>query len=326
MRVNRGLLGWGVFFIVLGAVPLAVSNGLVDPAVIRRAWQLWPLILIGVGLGLVLERPRLALVGGLVIAVTLGLIGGAVLAGTATFPMGFTACGGGANGGAAFPTQTGSLVDGGGIRLDINCGELLVTPAAGTSWAVGGTSSDGRSPEIVASNGNLAVTTRAGTDYPFGSPGWHWDVTLPQTGTLNVDLAVNAGSAKASLAGVFLETVNVSVNAGDATLELGGANGPGRLDASVNAGSMAVALPTASMQGSVTVNAGSAELCVPSGVALRLRTGGDPLGSYDLEDQGLVHDGDTWTTPGFDTAPVQIELELSANLGSIGLNPEGGCE
>ena len=27
MRVNRGLLGWGVFFVAVGAVPLAVRAG-----------------------------------------------------------------------------------------------------------------------------------------------------------------------------------------------------------------------------------------------------------------------------------------------------------
>ena len=60
MRVNRGLLGWGVFFIVLGAVPLAVQAGVVSEARVREAWQLWPLILVGIGLGLVLERTRFA--------------------------------------------------------------------------------------------------------------------------------------------------------------------------------------------------------------------------------------------------------------------------
>lgn len=327
MRVHRGLLGWGVFFIVLGTVPLAVSNGILDPAVIRRAWQLWPLILIGIGLGLVLARTRLALVGGLVIACTLGLMGGALLAGGSSFPMGLTSCGaGGADRGDAFPTETGSLADGSRIRLDLSCGELDVTSAAGASWSVGGTSEEGRSPEITATGDSLAVTTPAGTGFNFGAPGWRWQVALPQTGTMNIDLSVNAGSARASMAGMFVEGVNASVNAGDATLDLGAANGPSRLDASVNAGSMSVTLPAASMQGSVSVNAGSAELCAPAGVALRVRTSDNPLGSYGLEGEGLVQDGRTWSTPGFDTAPVRIELDLSANLGSINLNPENDCE
>ena len=222
--------------------------------------------------------------------------------------------------------STGSLADGSHVRLDLNCGDLDVTSAAGASWSVGGTSGGGKSPEISSTGDRLAVTTPDGTGFDFGAPGWHWEVTLPQTGTMNIDVSVNAGSARASLAGMSVGGVTASVNAGAATLDLGAANGPSRLDASVNAGSMSVTLPAANMRGSVSVNAGSAELCAPSGVALRVQTGDNPLGSYGLEGKGLVQDGQTWSTPGFDTAPVRIELDLSANLGSITLNPENGCE
>src|SRR4051794_28247992 len=62
MRVNRGLLGWGVFFLVLGAVPLVVAYGGVAASTFDRAWQLWPLLLIGAGLGLVFARTRAAVV------------------------------------------------------------------------------------------------------------------------------------------------------------------------------------------------------------------------------------------------------------------------
>ena len=79
MRLNRSLLGWGVFFIVLGSVPLAVRSGILDADLVRRAWELWPLILVGIGLGLILSRTRVAFVGGLVVAVTLGLMGGALV-------------------------------------------------------------------------------------------------------------------------------------------------------------------------------------------------------------------------------------------------------
>ena len=72
MHVNRSLLGWGVFFLVLGSVPLAVRYGLVDAEAFATAWRLWPLLLIGAGMGLVLARTRAAIVGGLVVAATAG--------------------------------------------------------------------------------------------------------------------------------------------------------------------------------------------------------------------------------------------------------------
>ena len=137
---------------------------------------------------------------------------------------------------------------------------------------------------------------------------------------------MNAGSARASLAGTNLGSVTSSVNAGDARLNLGASSGPSRFDGSVNAGSLSVTLPASSMRGSLSVNVGSAKLCVPDGVAVRLHTADDPLGSYGFDGHGLVKDERTWSTPGFDTATARIELDVSANLGSITLNPENGCE
>ena len=100
MRVNRGLLGWGVFFIVAGSIPLLVQAGVLDPARVRQVWQLWPLVLIGIGLGLILQRTRAAMVGGLVVAATFGILVGGWFAVGFVPGSGFGACGiGGTNDG-----------------------------------------------------------------------------------------------------------------------------------------------------------------------------------------------------------------------------------
>ena len=52
----------------------------------------------------------------------------------------------------------------------------------------------------------------------------------------------------------------------------------------------------------------------------------DPrITSYDYAGHGLVQDGKTWTTPGYDSATVRIELDTNANAGSFSLDPEDGC-
>ena len=56
--------------------------------------------------------------------------------------------------------------------------------------------------------------------------------------------------------------------------------------------------------------------------AIRLETGSSVVSSYDVGDAGLVQDGSTWTSPGFETAAVQIELRAEANAGSFSLNPD----
>ena len=67
------------------------------------------------------------------------------------------------------------------------------------------------------------------------------------------------------------------------------------------------------------------KLCVPDATGLRIRSSSSPLGSNNFADQGLANDDNVWTRPGFEVNAQQIELQVSANLGSVTLNPEGGC-
>lgn len=106
MHVDSRFLGWGVFFIVLGAVPLAVGQGLIDPATISGWWRLWPLILIGVGVGLILRRTPAHFLGGLIVAATLGLLFGSLIAGGTNGSAGF-GCGSGRSGVALQPVSGG---------------------------------------------------------------------------------------------------------------------------------------------------------------------------------------------------------------------------
>jgi hypothetical protein len=330
MRVNRGLLGWGVFFIVLGSVPLAVRSGSLDPEVVRRAWQLWPLILIGIGLGLVLERTRLAVLGGLVVAVTFGLMGGAVLAAGFGSPIGITTCGfGGDGGGEPFAEQRGAFAGTDArVTLDMSCGEVVVTAADAAGWTLAGTSHDGLPPDVDAGGDRLAVRAPGRDGLELVQEGWRWDVALPRAVPLDLDLSLNAGTARVALPGAVVTGLDVDVNAGDARVDLGQATGTERVTGSVNAGSLSLILPRpgGALGGTLSVNAGSIELCVPDGVPLRLRMGDAALGSNNFEDRGLVRTGETWSTPGFDGSGESIGLNLSANLGSITLDPEDGCE
>src|SRR4029079_7595365 len=84
MRIDRSLLNWGVFLIALGGVPLAVQQGFAGSGVAGDLWRVWPLILVGIGLGLLLRWTPLAWLGGAIVAGTIGLIFGALVAGGIT--------------------------------------------------------------------------------------------------------------------------------------------------------------------------------------------------------------------------------------------------
>ncbi len=324
MRIDRGLLRWGVFLIVLGAVPLAVRAGYVDTDTVRRAWELWPLILIGIGLGLLLQRTQAAVVGGLIVSITFGLIGGSLL--SVGVEGGFTSCSLGAGTeGTAFSTQTGSLGTSPTVDVELNCGELDIVTAAGSGWVLAGSDNDGQGPVIQSSAGRLQVRSRNSSGIGFTRGGDQWRMTLPTDPVTELKVAVNAASARLDLAGAHVPDVSVSVNAGDIRLDLSKAAQVGQLDASANAGSLKLNLPSASLTGSVSANAGSIDVCVPDGVGLRLRGSDSPLSSNNFDQHGLVKNGRTWTSPGYDTATVRIDLATSANAGSITLNPEAGC-
>ena len=329
MHVNRGLLGWGVFFITLGCVPLALRAGYLDPAFVARAWELWPLVLVGIGLGLILRRTRAAAIGGLVVAVTFGLMGGALLTGGLPAMGGISACGFGPGGGngSPFPDQAGSLALEAEVDLELNCGELAVTGADGTAWAVTGTADGSRPPEILASGERLLVRSPSRDGFNAGGGGSRWDVTLPRQVSMALGLSVNAGSARMSLEAMRVPRLGISVNAGDATIDASGLVETASLDASVNAGSLAISLPVpvSTLRGSLSVNAGSIDVCVPDDVGLLIHTGQEALGSNNFADRGLDRTGDTWTRAGFAKAAQRIELNADANLGSITLNPEAGC-
>jgi hypothetical protein len=329
MRVNRSVLGWGVFFILVGLVPLAVRGGYVDTATVRRAWELWPLILIGIGLGLVLQRTRLAIVGGLVVAVTFGLMGGSVLAVGFGSIAGMGSCGfgSGAADAVGFPTQSGTLGATARVSLDLSCGELTATSGSGNAWQLAGGSSDGAPPEIDASVGRLAI--RSPDVHGFGiAHRSTWQLTLPRDPDLELDVTVNAGSARLELDETHVSDLGLSVNAGDAHINVSTTPGIRRLTATVNAGSLSIDLPAPGgiLTGSLSANAGSLQICVPDGVALRFRASDNPLGANNFGSRGLTRDGNVWTNAAFGTGGAGIDLDASANLGAITLNPESGCD
>jgi len=326
MHIRRGYLGWGVFLILAGAVPLAVRSGYLTEDQVDRLWTLWPLILVGIGVGLILGRTRFDFLGGIIVAATVGLmVGGLLSSGIGTLSTG--ACGQDP-GTTAFPSRDGTFASGGGsIDIQTDCGNVAIGTAAGNGWRVEGQDADGTGPAIEATETSLRVRPSEDRAKPFWSLGQRdtWRITVPQAVTSDIDLQLNAGQASVDLAGALVGEFQLHLNAGSATVDLGSAEAVQRIDVELNAGSVGLTLPHVSMTGSIQANAGAVRLCAPPGVALKLHTGESIVASYDYADHGLVQDGSTWTSPDFDTVAQKIELETEANAGSFTLDPEDGC-
>jgi hypothetical protein len=323
MHVNRGLLSWGVFLILAGLVPLAERAGLISSDQIAGWWNLWPLIVIGIGVGLVLSRTSFAVLGSLIVAGTFGLMLGAFLA---VGINGFTGgvCGD-ERGTSSFAEQTGTFDGPAEVSVEFNCGELDISGAAGTSWTFGGTGDAAHAPIVEADADSLRIRAAERSFVPFASSGEGWQVALPDGVALGLRVQLNAGRASVAPGAGELRDVRLQVNAGAIVADLSEATAIDSIDVQTNAGSASVTLPATSMDGRVQVNAGSIELCTPPEAGLRIRTGGG-LGGNNFGDAGLEQSGDTWESPGYADTSAQIDLDAEANLGSITLNPDDGCD
>ncbi len=325
MRIHRDLAGWGVFFVVAGGVPLAVQTGVVDPAVLDRWWSFWPLILVGIGLGLIFTKTSLEMLGGLIVSGTLGLLAAGILTsgfgGIGDLPSGVCGPGGG---GTPFEPRSGTFESDASVRVEVACGNVEIGTTGGDTWTVEGVDDSGQGPNIEADGETLEIQPADG-EFRFLGERDRWVVRLPTAVRLNIDLSLDAGAAVADLGDARLGAVEVELNAGSATVNLRDVTEIDSIGAGLNAGSLGLYLPAVTTTGTIEANAGSVRLCAPPGVALRLHTSESVLSAYDFEDAGLVQVGDVWETPGYDTAVTRIELQLETNAGSVSLDPAGGC-
>jgi hypothetical protein len=323
MRINSNVLGWGVFLIALGAVPLAVERGVVTPEAVRGWWTLWPILLIGGGIALVFRASPIAALAGVVVAGGAGfMLGGAVASGFAGLPV--AACGD-ERGTSALPDASGELADGGSIELELDCGELDVAVGEGSTWRLSGSTDEGAAPGVEA--GSDAVVIRPGDDRPgfgFGRARDAWRLSIPSART-SLTLRLNATQSRLDLEGASIDRLTLEANASDVRLDAAAVDELVELDLEVNAGSLAVSLPDRSLAGVISANAGSIKLCVPADVGLRVEIGDNVTASNNFAARGLRRSGDTWETPEFAGAEAQIEIEADANAASIELNPEEGC-
>lgn len=316
MRVRRDRLFWGLFLLLVGGIPLLVRAGVLDGATFVDAWRLWPLILVGAGLAILVGHRRAGAAITVILALGFGVVvGGALASGGIPFLYGGDCMATGAS--MQRVTQAGALETPATVQLDLDCGEVDVTATATSSWSL---TADhlGAPPTVSATASNLrvAVPDQAGTHRQV------WVLGLPADSTRDVVITANAAAARFDLRGTALDRFHAEVNAGDLRLD-GSEARISRLEISMNAGRARVSLAAGSTLGSLSVNAGAIDLCVPADAALVLRVADQLTFSHNLERRGLAHDGDTWRRAG--TSGDTIDLSVSGNAASFTLDPDGGC-
>jgi hypothetical protein len=320
MRVDRGRLNWGVFFIVLGAVPLAYARGLVSASAVGEAWRLWPLIIVGIGLAFVLSRTPAFFLGGTVVAVCLGLVFGSALAI-------------GPNVGCSSDSQThGDYARGGTFQgnarvdLDLQCGSATVTTTSDAMWSADAQySTIGHEPRVTSTESSLRVTSYTVNGWSLNRGHEDWQIKLPTRNQIDLTANLDMVDSHFTLASANLSSARFDLNLGSLHVDLSGAT-VGSLHMSVNLGSAFVTLDGSSdLAGNLSTNLGSLEVCVPPGLGVQV-TADNTLSSSDFAGAGLVRVGGVWRTTNYDTAAHKANLTIETNLGSVKLRAAGGCK
>jgi hypothetical protein len=318
MTLNQSRLNWGVFLIVLGVVPLAYRQGVVSMDTVQQLWRFWPLILIGIGLGFLLSKTPAAFIGGLTVAACLGLVFGGLLT------VGPEVGCGPSNGPAHLFSRSGTL-DGAGsnVHLELRCGDARVTSSTDESWRLDA-SVRGEDPTVASTSNSLTIRQGDRNGWSFTRPEDEWDVALP-SGMGSLSASVDAGRASFSLAGATISSATFSLSAGDMHVDLTAAQVANlKMDTSV--GSASLILDGASdTTGRISNSVGSTEICAPAGLGLRIRYTGS-LASDNFAAAGLALVAGAWQNAGYDTAAHRADLTLDNSVGSVTLNPAGGCK
>jgi hypothetical protein len=320
MRVNRRFLYWGVFLVSLGGVLVAADLTAVDSATIADALRLWPIAFIAIGLGLVLRRTRFSVAGGMLAAAVPGLVLGGAFA---IAPRIAIDCGA-----SAAPSNTaiheGTFAGPARVSVSTGCGELVVDTASGSDWRLQAGNTRSRTPIISESPRSLSIDAGGREDWHAFDEGRDvWRLTLPKDSLEDLSFAVNAGIGRIDLADAEVDGLRVTTNAADTTVDLSEAR-VSNLSGTVNAGKLSFSLSAATdMVVSLEVNAGSLQVCAPAGLDLRVHQTGALNG---VRVNGLNQTASDWQSPNFGLAAHHADLNIHANLGSVEINPIGGCK
>ena len=319
MRVDRSRFNWGVLFVVLGGVALAYHRNAVSSSVLMDAWRLWPVILVGIGLKIVLSRTPAAFAGGLVVAITIGIMAGSAFAVGPNI-----GCGGG-NSGQGNGGQSGAFTGSATVELHLQCGSADVSTSTDGRWHVNPTGDANRVPNIT-SNSNWLRVESASTD------GWGWNhnnddvqVSLPKDTQITLTSNLDLGDAHYNLASANLASASFTMNLGSLRVDLTGAT-VGNLSVSTNLGAAYITLDGSSdLTGDLRTSLGSLDVCAPSGLGVRV-TNSDSLSSSDYGSLGMVRSGGSWQTPNYETATHKANLTVNTSLSSLKLHNAGGCK
>jgi hypothetical protein len=321
MRVNRRLLYWGVVLLAVGGVLVLADLTAVDTAILADLVRLWPLAIIAIGLSLVLRRTQLALPALLAAALIPGLVVGAAFA---VAPRYAGNCGT-HNELKSVASTSGAFTAPATVSIESGCGVLNVATTDGHDWTLDALNTSGVGPNIKATGGSLDISDPRGMNL-LDAGRSDWDITLPrlpQADINHLSVVVTTGEGDVDIAGSALESLDLTVNAGQLVVDASRAESLGSVAAEVSVGQMSLELPaTNDISADIEVGAGQLEVCTPADLGLMVSSDAD-AGRVSIA--GLDHANGDWMSTDYQSAAHRAHLTVHVSFGAVEINPIGGC-
>jgi hypothetical protein len=296
-REQHGGLVFPTMLVALGIIFLLNNLGLVSWDVWGSIWQLWPVLLIAVGLDLLIGRR--STLSSLFVALTLlvVILGGVWLWATQQ-----------ANWQPSSNEQITQRLDGatrGDVVIEFGVGTLNLSALSGsTTDLITGSVDLGKGERTYIDyrpvNGTAYYHLRTDTTrifVPFWETGSNkktWELGLNPDVPMSLKVSAGVGTAAMDLTG--LDLTKLEVDAG--------------------AGNVAITLPrVGELQALVKAGVGKVEINIPAGMAARINIS-EGLGRVRVEG-GYERHGDTYVGPTYNSAESRLELEVEGGVGQI---------
>ena len=296
---RRGGLVWPVILVGAGVVLLLNNLGAIGWGIWETLFRLWPVLLIAVGLDILIGRR--SILGSILVAVLLLVtLAAAVIWGAPQAE--FNA------GAASTTTQTIQEPLNGATRGDLSitfgAGNLLINALNESAGLVEGKIDLGPNEQLSSNLTRDGDTAR----YTLQSRGLHlgpldtdwrtqvrtWDLGLNRDIPLKLDLATGVGVSEIDLSKLQVTDLNVRTGVGKVTLTLP---------------------RTGKVQGRIQGGVGAVTIIVPRGMAVDLRTQGG-LGDIHA-DSAFDERGDRITSSGYESAANRAELRIQGGIGQV---------
>ncbi len=294
---RHGLVG-PVILISLGVLFLLNNMGQLNVTVWEVVLRLWPILLVGLGLDLIIGR-RSLLGSVLVVILMVAMLFAGVywmntqtLSGTVLPQQSLTQ-----------PLQGASSAE---VSIRFGSGTLRIGAQSSTQNLISGQVATDQGEQVRQSmtmQGSQAVYTLSSQGVPVISTWWNnqrnkiWSLNLNSSIPMNLDVHAGVSQSTLDLSQLKLTDLTYEMGVGESTITLPAS---GDVQAHINGG-----------VGNLTVN-------IPHGMAAQVSVGGW-LGNR-VVNGSYQQNGDLFTTPGFNTAQNRISLDISGGIGNVHVN------